>query len=120
YFARYGELDIGLDPFPYNGHTSTLDSLWMGVPVVTLTGQTAVGRGGVSILENVGLPNLIAQDPEEYIEIAADLAGNLPRLSSLRASLRDQMCRSALVDLKGFTANVEAAFRQMWTNWCAR
>ena len=75
YLTLYQQLDISLDPFPYNGHTTSLDSLWMGVPVVTLAGQTAVGRAGVSTLSNVGLTELIAHTPEEYVRIAAELAG---------------------------------------------
>src|SRR5208282_2941221 len=83
YLRRYHELDLSLDPFPYNGHTSTFDALWMGVPVVTLAGRTGVGRAGVSILSNVGLPELIAESPEQYVAIAALLAGDWPRLSEL-------------------------------------
>jgi predicted O-linked N-acetylglucosamine transferase (SPINDLY family) len=77
YLRLYQDLDLGLDPFPYNGHNSTLEALWMGVPVVTLAGCTAVGRGGVSILSNAGLPELIAQTPEEYLAIAVQLAGRI-------------------------------------------
>ena len=84
YFDRFLGLDLSLDPFPYNGHTSTLDSLWMGVPVVTLAGRTAVGRGGASILSNLGLPGLIARTPQEYVAIAVDWAGDRARLSELR------------------------------------
>ena len=70
YLRLFQNLDLGLDPFPYNGHTSTLDSLWMGVPVVTLAGRTAVARGGVSILSNVGLPEFIARSEQDYVDIA--------------------------------------------------
>ena len=82
HFRRYHDLDLSLDPFPYNGHTSTLDSLWMGVPVITLAGRTAVGRGGVSILSNLGLPELIARTPEQYVEIAVRMATDLDRLAA--------------------------------------
>ena len=85
-------MDLGLDPFPYNGHTSTLDALWMGVPVITLAGRTAVGRGGVSILSNVGLTELIAQTPEQYVAIAVELAGDRARLAALAAAC-DSECR---------------------------
>ena len=118
YFQSYHDLDLGLDPFPYNGHTSTLDSLWMGVPVVTLAGRTAVGRGGVSILSNVGLPELIARTPEEYVAIAVELAGDLSRLRALRAGLRARMEASPLRDGRQFAAGIEAAFRGMWERWC--
>jgi predicted O-linked N-acetylglucosamine transferase (SPINDLY family) len=118
YFARYGELDLSLDPFPYNGHTSTLDSLWMGVPVVTLAGGTAVGRGGVSLLTNAGLPEFIAQTPERYVEIAVEWARDVTRLAALRAGLRERMRHSVLMDTRRFVADVEAALRRIWTTWC--
>jgi predicted O-linked N-acetylglucosamine transferase (SPINDLY family) len=119
YFQSYGELDLCLDPFPYNGHTTTLDSLWMGVPVVTLAGRTAVGRGGVSILSNVGLTEMIARDPEEYVEIAVSLARDLGRLAELRAALRERIRASPLMNIEQFAADVESAFRGMWERWSA-
>jgi protein O-GlcNAc transferase len=119
YFMLYQQIDIGLDPFPYDGGTTTCNALWMGVPVVTLNGRTAVGRGGVSILTNIGLPELIAQTPKQYVEIAAGLAGDLPRLAELRQTLRSRMQASPLMDAPRFARNIEAAYRQMWRNWCA-
>src|SRR5204862_1733945 len=98
YFARYGQMDIALDPFPYAGGTTTCDTLWMGVPVVTLRGNTAVGRGGVSLLSHIGLASLIAQDTAQYAQIAAKLAGDLPRLGEIRRELRDRMRASRLTD----------------------
>ena len=77
---------MALDSFPYGGGTTTCDALWMGVPVVSLAGQTAVGRGGVSILSNLGLPELIASNPEEYVRIAIELAQDLSRLSELTSN----------------------------------
>jgi predicted O-linked N-acetylglucosamine transferase (SPINDLY family) len=118
YFERFQNLDLALDPFPYNGHTSTLDALWMGVPVITLAGRTAVGRGGVSILSNLGLTELIARTPEQYVAIAVGLAGDRARLAELRARLRPRMQASPLRDGKQYAADVEAAFRGMWTAWC--
>jgi predicted O-linked N-acetylglucosamine transferase (SPINDLY family) len=91
----------------------------MGVPVVSLVGRTAVGRGGASILANVGVPELIAQTPEQYVRIAAALARDLPRLAELRRTLRAKMQASPLMDAPRFARNVEAAYRQMWRNWCA-
>ena len=120
YFERFQNLDLGLDPFPYNGHTSTLDALWMGVPVITLAGPTAVGRGGVSMLSNLGLTELIARTPEEYVAIAVRLAGDRARLAALRGGLRQRMQASPLTDGKQFAAGVEAAFRRMWKTWCSR
>jgi predicted O-linked N-acetylglucosamine transferase (SPINDLY family) len=118
YLELYHRIDVGLDTFPYNGHTTGLDSFWMGVPVVTLVGQTAVGRAGLSQLTNLGLPELIAHTPQQYIQIATDLAGDLPRLAEVRRTLRGRMQKSPLMDAPRFARNIEAAYRQMWRNWC--
>jgi predicted O-linked N-acetylglucosamine transferase (SPINDLY family) len=118
YFERYHQIDICLDPFPYGGGTTTCDALWMGVPVVSLAGKTAVGRVGLTILSNIGLPELAAQTPEEYGRIAAELADDKSRLASLRAGLRDRMLGSPLMDASRFARNVENAFRAMWQTWC--
>jgi predicted O-linked N-acetylglucosamine transferase (SPINDLY family) len=118
YLKRYHELDLCLDPFPYNGHTSTFDALWMGVPVVTLAGRTGVGRAGVSLLSNVGLPELIAETPEQYVQIAVQLATDLKRLAAMRSGLRRRMETSPLMDGRTYAADVEAAFRSMWQTWC--
>jgi protein O-GlcNAc transferase len=114
YLAKYGEIDIALDTTPFAGGTTTCDAIWMGVPVVTLAGRTAVGRSGVSLLSNVGFPELIAQSPQQYIEIAVELAKDLPRLAKLRSGLREKMQRSPLMDVRRFAADMEAAYRQMW------
>ena len=118
YFELYQEIDIGLDPFPYGGGTTTCDGMWMGVPVVTFAGETGVSRGGLSLLSNLGLPDLAADNAEDYVRIAADLACNLDRLKNLRAELRQRMQRSPLMDGRRFARNVEAAYRQMWERWC--
>jgi predicted O-linked N-acetylglucosamine transferase (SPINDLY family) len=118
YLALYHRIDVGLDTLPYNGHTTSLDSLWMGVPVVTLVGLTVVGRAGLSQLTNLGLPDLVAHTPEQYVQIAAELAGDLPRLSELRRTLRPRMQASPLMDAPRFARNIEMAYRQMWRNWC--
>jgi predicted O-linked N-acetylglucosamine transferase (SPINDLY family) len=120
YLELYHRIDVGLDSFPYNGHTTSLDSFWMGVPVVTLVGRTVVGRAGLSQLTNLGLPELIAQTPEQYVHIAAELAGELPRLAELRRTLRARMEASPLMDAPRFAGNIEAAYRRMWRNWCER
>jgi len=86
--------------------------------VVTLVGQTVVGRAGYSQLMNLGLPELIAETPEQFAEIAVALAHDQPRLAGLRATLRDRLRHSPLGDAAGFTHNVEAAYRQMWRTWC--
>jgi predicted O-linked N-acetylglucosamine transferase (SPINDLY family) len=119
YLALYQRIDVALDPFPYNGHTTSLDALWMGVPVVSLVGTTAVGRAGLSILTNAGLPELAAADADQYAHIAAALAAARPRLAELHATLRARLQQSPLTDAAQFARGVEAAYRQMWCRWCA-
>jgi predicted O-linked N-acetylglucosamine transferase (SPINDLY family) len=118
YLKLHHRLDIALDPFPANGHTTTLDALWMGVPVVTLAGRTAISRGAKSILYNLGLPELVAHTPEEYVGIATDLSKDLPRLQLLRHHLRERMQQSVLMDAPRFARNMECAYRTMWRRWC--
>jgi predicted O-linked N-acetylglucosamine transferase (SPINDLY family) len=118
YLELYRRIDLGLDTIPYNGHTTSLDSLWMGVPVVTRVGRTAVGRAGWSQLSNLGLPDLAGWSDDEFVAIASNLAGNLPRLAQLRDTLRSRMERSPLMDAARFARHVESAYRQMWRAWC--
>ncbi len=118
YLELYHRIDLALDTIPCNGHTTSLDALWMGVPVVTLVGQTIVGRAGASQLMNLGLPELIAATPDEYVQIAAQLASTIPRLRELRLQLPDRMRTSPLMDASRFARDVEAAYREMWTRWC--
>jgi len=117
YLQLYSQMDIALDPFPYGGGTTTCDALWMGVPVVSLAGNTAVSRAGLSILSNIGLPELVASTPDEYVQIATSLAQDLPRLTELRSTLRLRMQKSPLMDAPRFARNIEAAYRQMWQKW---
>jgi predicted O-linked N-acetylglucosamine transferase (SPINDLY family) len=120
YLRLYHQIDIGLDTFPYNGQTTTLDAVWMGVPVVTIIGQaTSVARAGASILRNLGTPELIAESADEFVAIAVELANNSGRLAELRTSLRQRLEKSPLMDASRFAANVEAAYRGMWRRWCA-
>ncbi|HEY8749214.1 MAG TPA: tetratricopeptide repeat protein [Tepidisphaeraceae bacterium] len=114
YLRIYQRIDIALDPFPYGGGTTTCDALWMGVVVVSLAGEIAVSRGGLSILSQLGLERWVGNDPESYVRIAGTLARDVDQLTQLRASLRDTMRRSSLMDAEGFVRGVEAAFRQMW------
>ncbi len=118
YLETYRQIDVGLDTIPYNGHTTSLDSLWMGVPVVTRVGRTVVGRAGWSQLSNLGLPELAAWSDEEFVSIAADLAHDLARLATLRAQLRARMQRSPLMDAPRFARQIESAYRLMWRQWC--
>jgi predicted O-linked N-acetylglucosamine transferase (SPINDLY family) len=120
YAETYSQIDIALDPFPYGGGITTCDALWMGVPVVSLSGQTAVGRGGRSILSNLGMPELVAFTTDQYAQIATDLARDLDRINGLRRSMRQRMLASPLMDAPGFARDVEAAYRQMWRTWCEK
>jgi protein O-GlcNAc transferase len=117
YLELYNQIDIALDPFPYCGGTTTCDALWMGVPVVTLAGATAVGRVGKSILSNVGLPEFVAGSVDEYVKIAEDLAENFALRQELGCSLRQRMENSPLMDGPGLTREIEAAYRQAWKQW---
>ena len=115
YLKRYHRIDIGLDTFPYNGHTTSLDSLWMGVPVVSMVGQRAVSRAGWSQSKNLGLAEqLVGQRPQDFVSLAVGLAGDLPRLSQMRGQLRLRMEKSPLMDADRFARKVEEAYRQMW------
>ena len=118
HLALYHRVDIALDPFPYNGTTTTCEALWMGVPVVTLRGDRHAGRVGASLLSQIGLTDLIANSVEEYVEIALALARNPGRLDDLRRALRPRMAASPLCDGRAFARKMEAAFRTMWQVWC--
>jgi protein O-GlcNAc transferase len=118
HLAVYHRVDIALDPFPYNGTTTTCEALWMGVPVVTLRGDRHAGRVGASLLGQVGLTDLIGNSVEEYVEIAHALAGNPARLNELRRALRPRLAASPLCDGGAFARKTEAAFRRMWQRWC--
>ncbi|WP_052293838.1 tetratricopeptide repeat protein [Azospirillum sp. B510] len=120
HLRAYDRLDIALDPFPYNGTTTTCEALWMGVPVVTLAGRSHVARVGASLLTNVGLEELIASDEAEYIAKAVALAGDPAALAGLRAGMRARLEASPLTDHKGFTRSLEAALRAMWRSWAER
>jgi len=120
YLQSYSAIDIGLDPFPFPGGTTTCDALWMGVPVISLAGPTPVTRGGLSLLSNVGLSELVAHSVDDYLEKAIALARDLPRLAALRTGLRERMRCSPLMDAPRFARHLEAAYRTMWRRWCAQ
>ena len=117
YLKHYHRIDIALDTLPYNGHTTTLDALWMGVPTVTQVGNTAVGRGGWSLLSNLHLTDLAAHTEDEFVQKAAALAADTYRLIELRLTLRDALAESALCDAPRFARNLEAAYCAMWQTW---
>lgn len=119
YVEMLGRIDIALDPFPYNGTTTTCETLWMGVPVVTLIGESSVARSGYALLTSAGLAELAARDNGEYAAIAARLAGDAEYLAGLRAGLRQRMMTSPLRDEVGLARDLETAYRAMWYTWCA-
>jgi predicted O-linked N-acetylglucosamine transferase (SPINDLY family) len=119
YLKLYARIDLGLDPLPYNGHTTSLDAFWMGVPILTLVSKkTAFGRAGWSQLCNLGLNELAAETPDDYVALAVELAADLLRLQNLRGTLRQRMLRSPLMDANRFARHVEQTYRQIWRRWC--
>jgi len=116
--GRYGDVDVALDPFPYSGGLTTLESLWMGVPVITLGGERFASRHSLSHLTAAGLPELIAGDRGGYVARAVSLASDLSRLEKMRSSLRGRLAGSPLCDAPRFTRNLEHAYRSMWLRWC--
>jgi predicted O-linked N-acetylglucosamine transferase (SPINDLY family) len=118
YYKQLNGIDIALDPYPYNGTTTTCQSLWMGVPVVTWSGETSVARSGYALLKTIGLSELVANDAGEYVAIAAELAQDLDRLEGLRRGMRLRLESSPLRDEIGLTRDIEAAYRLIWEAWC--
>jgi protein O-GlcNAc transferase len=116
----YGRVDIALDTYPYHGTTTTCEALWMGVPVVSIEGRTHASRVGVSLLNHAGLPELVARDRAQYVDIASGLAANRTRLAEWRRTLRARMSASPLMDGKRLAGDIESAYRQMWRTWCSK
>lgn len=116
----YREVDLALDPFPFNGGMTTFEALWMGVPLITLEGTNFVGRMGTRHLAVLGLQKCIAHSPDEYVKIAAQSAQETGWLSQWRSSLRSRILASPLADAPAFTRHLEAAYREMWIRWCTR
>ncbi|MBL9021273.1 MAG: tetratricopeptide repeat protein [Myxococcales bacterium] len=114
HLEMYGDLDIGLDPFPYNGTTTTCEALTMGVPVVSLRGTTPASRVGYSLLRAIGMPELATDDPAVYVETAVGLATDRARLRNLRKTLRSRLTTSELGDTAALTRAMEAAYRSIW------
>jgi predicted O-linked N-acetylglucosamine transferase (SPINDLY family) len=115
----YERIDLALDPFPYNGTTTTCEALWMGVPVLTLAGQRHAARVGASLLGGLGLDAYVAPSVDEYVARAVALARAPAPLNALRRELRERMAASALCDGPRFTRALEAIYRQIWQRWCA-
>ena len=120
YLRTYHLIDICLDTLPYNGHTTSLDALWMGAPVVSRAGSTVAGRAGFSQMSNLGLRELVTHSDDEFVNIAVKLAADFPRLEGLRRTLRQRMRQSPLMDAARFARNIESAYREAWRAWCRR
>jgi predicted O-linked N-acetylglucosamine transferase (SPINDLY family) len=119
YLRAYHDIDVAIDTLPYNGHTTSLDSFWMGVPVISRVGDTCVGRGGLSQLHQLDLLELAAATDAEFVGAAVALAGDLPRLALMRRGLRGRMQRSPLMDAPKFARGLEAVYRSIWREYCA-
>jgi predicted O-linked N-acetylglucosamine transferase (SPINDLY family) len=118
HLGLYNRIDVALDPFPYNGTTTTCEALWMGVPLVALRGDRHAARVGASLLTAVGVPELIAETREAYVDMAAALAAAPSRRAALRRDLRPRMAASPLCDAAGFCGGLEQAYRDAWRRWC--
>jgi predicted O-linked N-acetylglucosamine transferase (SPINDLY family) len=114
----YQRIDIALDTYPYNGATTTCEALWMGVPVISLQGETQVSRMGLSILSTVGLSEWVASTPEEYFQLAIKFANDINQLQQLRQTMRQRLQASPLLDGITFTRHLEQVYRQVWEKWC--
>jgi predicted O-linked N-acetylglucosamine transferase (SPINDLY family) len=119
HFAYYANVDVALDTVPYNGTTTTCESLWMNVPVLALAGTMHIGRVGASLLTNAGLPQLVAQTEDEFVRLAARYATDIPALVELRRGLRERLRTSPLMDGPAFARDFAAALRGIWREWCA-
>jgi predicted O-linked N-acetylglucosamine transferase (SPINDLY family) len=116
-FKGLGDIDILLDSFPHSGGTMLFDAAWMGVPIVTLASDRPVGRIGASLMMNLGLPDWVATDEQEYEDKAVRFAQNIPALASLRSDMRTRMQSSPVMDEKSFARDVESAYQEMWRTW---
>ena len=119
HLAAYGDIDIALDPTPYGGVITTCEAMSLGVPVVTLAGDRLLGRYGATLLDAVGLGDLVAETEDAYVEIAVKLAGNRARLADLRATLGDRFMASPVCNAESYARSIEGAYRRMWRAWCA-
>ena len=118
YLALHNQVDIQLDTFPYTGGTVTCHSLWMGVPVVTMTGNAVTSRNGASIIGSLGLDEMVAHSMDEYITIAKGLAGDPERLQDLRGVMRERMQASPIMKPGQVTDALEKAYKRIWEKWC--
>ena len=118
FLALHNEVDIALDSYPCNGGATTCETLWQGVPVISLAGEAFQSRAGLSLLSSAGLPQLVAHSATDYLDIASSLARNRERLSELRRGLRRILRASPLMDAAAFARDLEALYRDAWRDWC--
>ncbi|VAW52070.1 TPR domain protein, putative component of TonB system [hydrothermal vent metagenome] len=118
HLSLYNRMDVALDPFPYNGTTTTCEALWMGVPVITLEGNNHAARVGVSLLNNAGLPEFVAKTKGDYLRIASELAKKPDQLVDLRNNMREHLLNTPLLNAQNFAENIEDAYRSMWLKYC--
>jgi predicted O-linked N-acetylglucosamine transferase (SPINDLY family) len=118
HLATYSRIDIALDPFPYNGTTTTCEALCAGVPVIALRGSRHASRVGASILHHAGLVDWVAESEADYVALAAARAADPPGLRALRPAIRAAVRASPMLDPARFTAGLESAYRRLWTDWC--
>jgi predicted O-linked N-acetylglucosamine transferase (SPINDLY family) len=114
YLGSFNQIDIALDPFPYTGGTTSIDGVWMGVPLITLRGDRMIAHQGESILQNLGLQDCVAEDDVAYVELAAARSADVAGLAQLRAGLRQRLLASPLCDAARFASNLERALQEMW------
>ncbi|MBL8826038.1 MAG: tetratricopeptide repeat protein [Planctomycetaceae bacterium] len=120
HWENYADIDISLDVFPWCGHTTACESLWLGVPIVTLMGNRHAGRMVASVLTYAGLSDWIGATPDDYVRIATEKASQVDQLAELRRNLRPKLLASPVGDGRRITDQVESAYRQMWREWCAK
>ena len=120
YVAAFSRVDVALDPFPCNGGTTTCDALWMGLPVVTLVGERFLSRASLSVLTAAGWAEFAAADEAAYVACCVSLASDVAALAALRAAIRPRIAASPLMDAQGFARDIEAAYRDLWTQWCTQ
>jgi protein O-GlcNAc transferase len=119
HLEAYNRIDVSLDVFPWSGHTTACESLWIGTPAVTLRGERYAGRMTASVLAAVGLEDCIAETADDYMRIALALAADEQRRAAWRTNLRPRLLRSPLCDGPGFTRGLETVYRRLWQRWCS-
>ena len=120
HYKLYGQMDIALDTYPFNGCMTTLEGMWMGVPIVSLVGENSLlSRSGLSILSRLGMEFFAAENPGEFVKKATAFAQNLDALEKIRFSIRQRMTASTLCNPKVYASGVESAYREMWHKWCS-